>query len=579
MIRHRHEVVIVGAGIAGLSAALETSQGSDTAVLSKVFPTRSHSTAAQGGTAAALGNMEEDHWEWHWYDTVKGSDFLGDQDAQEVLCREAPEVIYALEHLGVPWSRTDEGRIMQRPFGGHFSQYGKGAPVRRSCMVADRNGHAILHCLYEQCVKHRVRFYSEVLVVSLLVRERRCCGVVAWDVVRGGFHVIEAKAVMFATGGYASAWQVNTNCLANTGDGLSLVLEAGLPLEDMEFVQFHPTGLYPSGILVTEGARGEGGYLLNERAERFMERYAPSKMEVAPRDIVSRAEQTEIDEGRGIAGKGYVHLDLRHLGKGLILEKLPQIHEMGVKFVGVECTEAPLPILPTAHYAMGGIPTNVDGEVVGDEKNTVVDGFYAAGECACVSVHGANRLGTNSTLECAVFGRRTGRKIREHMMRGVSYPGGVFEEAEEGARRKVEKLLEARGPERAARIRMELKESMTRNMGVFRSEEGMREQVGKILELKERFERIGLEDHQGVFNTELEEALELGHALDFCEVIAVGGLARLESRGAHARKDYPKRDDVEWLKHTLAWRTESGGVRLGYKPVAVTKFAPEERKY
>jgi len=575
---HRHEVVIVGAGIAGLSAALEVQGSADVAVLSKIFPTRSHSTAAQGGTAAALGNMEEDHWEWHWYDTVKGSDYLGDQDAQEVLCREAPEVIFALEHLGVPWSRTESGRIMQRPFGGHFSQFGKGAPVRRSCMVADRNGHAILHCLYEQCLKRGVRFYSEFLVVTLMVREGRCHGVVAWDVARGGLHVFEAKAVMFGTGGYASAWQVNTNCLANTGDGLALVLEVGLPLEDMEFVQFHPTGIYPSGILVTEGARGEGGYLLNDRGERFMERYAPSKMEVAPRDIVSRAEQTEIDEGRGIGGKGYVHLDLRHLGKKLILEKLPQIHEMGVKFAGVDCTEAPLPILPTAHYAMGGIPTNVDGEVLADEKGTVVEGFFAAGECACVSVHGANRLGTNSTLECAVFGRRTGRRIRRYMEAGVEYRG-VPEEEPERAQKKVADILEARGPERVSRLRAELKESMTKNMGVFRTGEGMREQVEKLRELRERYGRIGITDHQKVFNTELEEALELGHALAFCDVIVAGGLAREESRGAHARKDFPKRDDAKWLKHTLAWRSEDGSVRLGYKPVAITRFQPEERKY
>ncbi|MEW6440572.1 MAG: succinate dehydrogenase flavoprotein subunit [bacterium] len=575
---HRHEVLIVGAGIAGLSAALETSGAADTAVLSKIFPTRSHSTAAQGGTAAALGNMEEDHWEWHWYDTVKGSDFLGDQDAQEVLCREAPEVIYALDHLGVPWSRTEAGRIMQRPFGGHYSQYGKGPPVRRSCMVADRNGHAILHCLYEQCVKNRVRFYSEYLVVTLIVRENRCHGLIAWDVMRGGLHAFEAKVVMFATGGYASAWQVNTNCLANTGDGLSLVLETGLPLEDMEFVQFHPTGIFPSGILVTEGARGEGGYLFNDRGERFMEKYAPSKMEVGPRDIVSRAEQTEIDEGRGIGGKGYVHLDLRHLGRELIHEKLPQIHEMGVKFAGIDCVEAPLPILPTAHYAMGGIPTNVDGEVLGDEKNRVVEGFFAAGECACVSVHGANRLGTNSTLECAVFGRRTGRKIREYVSRGGAYLG-VPNEEQDRASQKVARVLEAQGPERVARLRAELKESMTRNMGVFRNEQGMTEQVKKIRELKDRYRQIGIADRQGVFNTELGEALELGHALDFCEVIAVGGLARQESRGAHSRKDYPKRDDVSWLKHTLAWRTPEGGVRLGYKPVAITRFQPEERKY
>ena len=580
MIRHRHEVVIVGAGIAGLSAALETSQGSDTAVLSKVFPTRSHSTAAQGGTAAALGNMEEDHWEWHWYDTVKGSDFLGDQDAQEVLCREAPEVIYALEHLGVPWSRTDEGRIMQRPFGGHFSQYGKGAPVRRSCMVADRNGHAILHCLYEQCVKHRVRFYSEVLVVSLLVRERRCCGVVAWDVVRGGFHVFEAKAVMFATGGYASAWQVNTNCLANTGDGLSLVLEAGLPLEDMEFVQFHPTGLYPSGILVTEGARGEGGYLLNERAERFMERYAPSKMEVAPRDIVSRAEQTEIDEGRGIAGKGYVHLDLRHLGKGLILEKLPQIHEMGVKFVGVECTEAPLPILPTAHYAMGGIPTNVDGEVVGDEKNTVVDGFYAAGECACVSVHGANRLGTNSLLDIIVFGRAAGNFVVEQNLRRAAHkplPAG----AADASLARLARLDGAASGESVPEVAHDLRKTMQAHCGVFRNQQLLSEGVAQVLAIEARVARIAIKDRSRTFNTARVEALELDNLIETAKATVVSAEARQESRGAQARSDYPNRDDVNWLKHTLWYRDGNrlDGKPVNLKPVSVEAFPPKARTY
>lgn len=578
MVTHQHEVVVVGAGIAGLWAALEASGRCDTAVLSKIFPTRSHSTAAQGGTAAALGNMEEDRWEWHWYDTVKGSDFLGDQDAQEILCREAPEVIYRLEHMGVPFSRTPRGTIEQRPFGGHFSQYGKGPPVRRACMAADRVGHATLHCLYEQCIKNKVRVYSEFFVLSLLVRDRTCCGVVAWNIPKGGLHIFRAKVVVFATGGYASAWKVNTNCLANTGDGLSLVLEAGLPLEDMEFVQFHPTGLYPSGILVTEGARGEGGYLINDLGERFMQRYAPSKMEVAPRDIVSRSEQTEIDEGRGIGGGPYVYLDLRHLGKDLILEKLPQIHEMGIKFVGVDCCEKPLPIVPTAHYAMGGIPTDVDGRVLADEHNTPVEGFFAAGECACVSVHGANRLGTNSTLECSVFGRRTGRTVRAFVEAGAEY-APLPAEGIEVAERKVRDTIGARGPERIHVLRNELKESMTKNMGVFRTGKGMEEQLEKIRELRERFRNIGIEDRSECFNTELLEAIELGHTLDFCEVIVAGGLARTESRGAHSRKDYPRRDDTQWLKHTLAWREVSGTIRLSYKPVVITRFPPEERVY
>ncbi len=578
MITHEHEVVVVGAGIAGLWAALEASSRCDTAVLSKIFPTRSHSTAAQGGTAAALGNMEEDCWQWHWYDTVKGSDFLGDQDAQEILCREAPEVIYRLEHMGVPFSRTPEGKIEQRPFGGHFSQYGKGPPVRRACMAADRVGHATLHCLYEHCIKNQVRVYSEFFVVSLLVQDTTCSGILAWNIAKGGLHLFRAKAVVFATGGYASVWKVNTNCLANTGDGLSLVLEAGLCLEDMEFVQFHPTGLYPSGILITEGARGEGGYLINDRGERFMQRYAPSKMEVAPRDIVSRSEQTEIDEGRGIGGGPYVYLDLRHLGKQLILEKLPQIHEMGIKFVGLDCCEKPLPIVPTAHYAMGGIPTDVHGQVLADEQNTPVSGFFAAGECACVSVHGANRLGTNSTLECSVFGRRAGRKVREYVASGADYIQPPSE-AVERAEKKIHDTLKASGPERVFELRNELKEAMTRHMGVFRTGKGMAELLEKIRELKERFRNVGIQDRSTCFNTELLEAIELGHSLDFCEVIVEGGLARTESRGAHSRKDYPKRDDAQWLKHTIARRDESGKIKLTYKPVAITRFPPEERAY
>ena len=578
VVFHTHEVIVVGAGIAGLWAALEASSHCDTAVLSKIFPTRSHSTAAQGGTAAALGNMEEDSWEWHWYDTAKGSDFLGDQDAQETLCREAPELIYRLEHMGVPFSRTKEGKIEQRPFGGHFSQFGKGPPVRRACMAADRVGHATLHCLYEQCIKNEVRFYSEFFVLSLLIQDKVCCGVVAWNIPNGGFHVFHTKAVVFATGGYASAWKVNTNCLANTGDGLSLVLEAGLPLEDMEFVQFHPTGLYPSGILVTEGARGEGGYLINNLGERFMNKYAPSKMEVAPRDIVSRSEQSEIDEGRGIGAGGFIHLDLRHLGRDLVLEKLPQIHEMGLKFVGVDCIEAPLPILPTAHYAMGGIPTNVHAEVLGDETNAPVTGFFAAGECACVSVHGGNRLGTNSTLETSVFGRRAGLRVRSFVLGGAGY-ATLRQEAVERAKGKVQRVLESKGTEHIHTLRIELKESMTKNMGVFRTEKGIQEQLEKILELKERYKKIGIQDRSTCFNTEMLEAIEIGHTLDFCEVIVAGGLARKESRGAHARKDFPTRDDKEWLKHTIASRDSSGKIRLAYKPVVITRFRPEERKY
>lgn len=576
MIVHKHDAVIVGAGLASLYGALKTSDAADTAVLSKIFPTRSHSTAAQGGTAAPLGNMGEDSWEWHMYDTVKGSDYLGDQDAQEVLCREASQTIYELEHFGVPFSRTDEGKILQRPFGGHFSHLGK-KPVMRSCMAADRIGHVALHCLYERCIEKGVRFYNEFFVIALVIDEGVCRGVISMDIRSGELHAFQARAVLFGSGGYASAWKINTNCLANTGDGLSLTLRAGLPLEDMEFVQFHPTGLYQSGILVTEGARGEGGYLLNDDGERFMERYAASKMELAPRDIVSRAEQSEIEEGRGINGNPYVYLDLRHLGRDVIEEKLPQIHELGVKFSGVDCLEAPLPIQPTAHYAMGGIPTDVDCRVLGAAENRPVEGFYAAGECACVSVHGANRLGTNSTLECVVFGRRAGLSIAEFLSTskgGKELPAESFDDAEQW----LYELMERNGEERVSRIREELKESMSRNLGVFRVREEMEQQITIIADLKKRYEHIRITDRAKTFNTELLEAIELGYQLDYSEVIAASAIAREESRGGHARRDFTTRDDEKWLKHTLAWKTEDG-VKLDYKPVSITRFQPEERKY
>ena len=573
---HRHDVVIIGAGLAGLFAGLYTSREFDTAVISKVFPTRSHSGAAQGGCAASLGNEMEDSWEWHMYDTVRGSDYLGDQDAQEILCREAPLVIYECEHLGVPFSRTPEGKIAQRPFGGHFSNFGKG-PQRRACYAADRTGHVQLHTLYETCVKQDVRFYSEYFIVSMIMDDGACRGVVAWDMTNGGLHIFQGKAVLFATGGYARAWKVTSNSHANTGDGLSMILRAGLPLEDMEFVQFHPTGLYPSGVLVTEGARGEGGYLLNKDGDRFMKKYAPEKMELAPRDVVSRSIQTEIDEGRGIGGGNLVHIDIRHLGIEKIMEALPQIHELALKFSGVDGIKEPIPILPTAHYSMGGIPTNIDTQVIKNAKNEVVEGLYAAGECACASNHGANRLGTNSTLECCVYGRRAGMSLLKYLREEKSFVD-LPADAADSARQRIHNLLEARGTESGADIRETLQVTMTEKMGVFRREGPMKECLATIKELQARYKKIHLSDKSKIFNTELMEAVELGSMLDFVEPIAVGAIARQESRGAHFRKDFPKREDETWHKHTLAWK-DGDGIRLDYKPVVITRFQPEERKY
>jgi len=575
---HKHDVIIVGSGLAGLRAALEASKVADVAVVSKVFPTRSHSGAAQGGIAASLANESpEDNWEFHMFDTVKGSDYLGDQDAIHQMVTQAPEVVIELEHMGVPFSRTKDGKIAQRKFGGHTLFHGEKAALR-ACYAADYTGHVILHTLFEQCVKHNVRFYDEFFACQLIVRDNSARGLVAWDIRNGGLHTFHSRAVMFATGGYGRAFVVTSNAHANTGDGLSLVLREGLPIQDMEFVQFHPTGFYPHGILVTEGARGEGGHLKNNLGRRFMEDYAPSLMELAPRDMVARAIQTEIDAGRGIDGKPCVHLDLTHLGKDLIKERLPQITDLSMNFVGVDPTQAPIPIMPTAHYSMGGIPCNIHGQVTMDEKNTVVKGFYAAGECACVSVHGANRLGTNSLLDAVANGRVTGRTIARDVKNLDR--GDLPADFDGKSKKEVEFFFtNSSGGEKAASIRKDLQESMMLNCGVFRNEADLKKQAETVNECNARFKKVAMDDKGEKFNSELTEAMELGHLLDFAGAIVQGALSRTESRGGHFRKDYPKRDDAKFLRHTLAWQTPDG-VRLTFeKPVVITNYQPMERKY
>ncbi|HEY5132408.1 MAG TPA: succinate dehydrogenase flavoprotein subunit [Candidatus Krumholzibacteriaceae bacterium] len=574
---HRHDVVIVGAGLAAMRAAVEASKDYDVAVVSKVFPTRSHSGAAQGGIAAALANEEEDHWEWHMFDTVKGSDYLGDQDAIEILVKEAPVVVREYEHMGAPFSRTPDGRIAQRMFGGHTKNFGKGGAILRACYAADRTGHVLLHTLYENCIKNGVRFYPEFYALGLIVRDNVCRGVVAWDVINGGVHVFHAKATMFGTGGHARVFRIASISLSSTGDGPSMVMRAGLPLEDMEFLQFHPTGLYIHGILVSEAARGEGGYLINDAGERFMKKYAPEKMELAPRDVTSRAIQTEIDQGRGIGGKDFVHLDLRHLGREKIMTLLPQIHELAWKFIHVDCVKDPIPIQPTAHYSMGGIPTDNDCRVLGDGKSKPVVGFYAAGECACVSVHGANRLGTNSLLEASLFGRRAGKSIVRFLREEPAFPE-LPVDAAKAAIAEIDGVLASAGSEKTGAIRAEMQNRMTADCAVFRNATSLRKLAEYMKALRERYNRIRVDDKSREFNMDLIDALELGRMLDVVEVMVAGAIAREESRGAHSRTDFPKRDDAKWLKHTLAWKKD-GKITFDYRPVVITRFQPKERTY
>ncbi|MGI5457293.1 succinate dehydrogenase flavoprotein subunit [Streptomyces sp. CA-249302] len=581
---HKYDTVIVGAGGAGMRAAIESTKRSRTAVLTKLYPTRSHTGAAQGGMAAALANVEEDNWEWHTFDTVKGGDYLVDQDAAEILAKEAIDSVLDLEKMGLPFNRTPNGTIDQRRFGGHSRNHGE-APVRRSCYAADRTGHMILQTLYQNCVKEGVEFFNEFYVLDQLITEvdgvKRSAGVVAYELATGEIHVFQAKAVIYASGGTGKFFKVTSNAHTLTGDGQAAVYRRGLPLEDMEFFQFHPTGIWRMGILLTEGARGEGGILRNKDGERFMEKYAPVMKDLASRDVVSRSIYTEIREGRGCGPAGdHVYLDLTHLPPEQLDAKLPDITEFARTYLGIEPYTDPIPIQPTAHYAMGGIPTNVEGEVLSD-NTTVVPGLYAAGEVACVSVHGANRLGTNSLLDINVFGRRAGIAAAEYSQKAayVELP----ENPEEQVVAQIENLRTSTGTERVAVLRNELQETMDANVMVFRTEQTIKTAVEKIAELRERYKNVSIQDKGKRFNTDLLEAIELGNLLELAEVMAVSALARKESRGGHYREDYPNRDDVNFMRHTMAYRevgddgTES--VRLDYKPVVQTRYQPMERKY
>ncbi len=597
MKTHQFEVIVVGAGGAGLMAGLYASRSAKTAIISKLYPTRSHTGTAQGGIGAALGNIEEDHPEWHTFDTVKGSDYLGDQDAIEFMCNEAPRIVYELEHMGLPFDRTPDGKIAQRPFGGHTNNI-TGKPVRRACHAADRTGHMILQTLYQQCLKNNVTFFDEFQVVDLLMVDGKAAGVVAIELATGEWHVFHAKAVIFATGGHGRIWEITSNAYSFTGDGPAIVSRRGIPLEDMEFFQFHPTGIYKLGILITEGVRGEGGVLINGLGERFMEKYAPKVKDLASRDVVSRAIYTEIREGRGVNGQNYVYLDVRPetvnkyaaidgrknldgspytVTAEQILAKLPDIIDFCRVYLGVDPVTQPMPIQPTAHYAMGGIPTNKYGEVVRDENNTVVPGLYAAGECACVSVHGANRLGTNSLLDLVVFGKYAGMRAAEYA-RGADYVS-LPADPTEFARQQFDRIRNADGSENAFDIATTMKKVMFDDMGIYRNAQGMQNALNVVRELKERFRHVCPTDTGSIFNMELMNIWELGNLLELAEITTVSALARTESRGGHSREDYPQRDDQNWLKHTLAFTDDKGRIELRYKPVVITKYEPKARTY
>ncbi|GAA1096569.1 succinate dehydrogenase flavoprotein subunit [Tsukamurella spumae] len=583
MQEHRYDVVIIGAGGAGMRAAIEAGPRARTAVLTKLYPTRSHTGAAQGGMCASLANVEEDNWEWHTFDTVKGGDYIVDQDAAEIMAKEAIDAVLDLEKMGLPFNRTPEGKIDQRRFGGHTRDHGK-APVRRACYAADRTGHMILQTLYQNCVKHDVEFYNEFYVLDIALTETAdgpvATGAVAYELATGELHVFHAKAIIFATGGSGRMYKTTSNAHTLTGDGMGIVFRKGLPLEDMEFHQFHPTGLAGLGILITEGVRGEGGILRNVDGERFMERYAPTIKDLAPRDIVARSMVLEVLEGRGAGpNKDYVYLDVTHIPEETLMAKLPDIMEFSRTYLGVDPVTELVPVYPTCHYVMGGIPTNIHGEVLRDNEH-VVPGLYAAGECACVSVHGANRLGTNSLLDINVFGRRSGIAAAEYAKTHDFVP--LPENPADMVEKWVASMLSDHGNENVMAIRTELQQTMDNNAAVFRTEKTLTQALDDVRALKKRYEHVTVTDKGTRFNSDLLEAIELGFLLELAEVTVVGALNRKETRGGHAREDYPTRDDVNFMVHTMAYKEGEGleaGIRLDTKPVVQTRYEPMERKY